>query len=676
MDPNKDFIHIDDVFKNLRNGEEREGSGAWLNMKGLLDAEMPVGGVVSGGRSVRRYIIPAVALLLLGGGAAYWKVTGDKKADAVLTEATQPAGTLNTSTGGNNPYSGNSKNDRATTLAATTPATHSGKAKATHGGQQQAGPGTQTGGAASQATGRSHAGGTPAASATHATAGTAARKNGAVADNRDQTASRNKTRQAKPTHQTVASHTGAPAGNNGSNTPASGNQANTIAAVKPTVVKQQQVLETIKHQDNNTNNSNNSNNNNNNNTSTALASATGDKGATAAGDNTNTTNSAGNTNNSATPWTWKTKAIVNNKKIVQSPDGNYYKEQRDTFKRIDLVERYVYPHGKAARNTAPKLITDTVAVTRIENIRYVPLTKIDIAELKKLNVNITVRELVPLAKLRAGTVAREHVNLVPLSNYKVASRSVDPSSFNKLIQNTAGGVAGYFDGSRNFYAAVMVGGNGSFGNPGAFGMQIGVAGLLALSERWTLVAELKYMNHYFSNYNLQDQSVSYEVSKTQNGAGWLFSGKELVNTSSYKVNSYGSIHMPVTMSYNLGRVSVFGGLDLAYAFPISWEKRTSTNTNFVESQVDQDKNPYQNKFGQLDEVHDFGSRFGLGYAMGMSYDFSRKLSVDARMTQILFDNAKGGTEGINKLFRQPSLQLSLGYYFGRKEKVVYIMDRR
>ncbi len=664
MDPNKDFIHIDDVFKNLRNGEERESSGAWLNMKGLLDAEMPVGRVVSGGRSVRRYIIPAVALLILGGGATYWKLSSDKKADAVLTEAAQPAaGNLNTSAG-NNPNSG----DHTTALATAVPAAdaHSGKqagkGSGNHNGtgrQQAAGRHTQAGPSAATPANRQHTNSNnPATGATHATAGTTAARNAAAT-----TASRNPVR---PSNETTAAKTGQQAHTAHHTTATASNRntarsasspviaaANTKATAQPAPVKQQQLTEAAIA----------AGNNSNNNTPHTPA-TTADNGTLAAHNNDNA------------PWVWKTKAVVNNEKIVQSPDGNYYKEQRDTFKRIDLVERYVYPHGKADRTVAPKLVTDTVAVTRIENIRYVPLTQLDIAALKKLNVNIVVRELVPLAKLRAGTVAREHVNLVPLSDYKVASRRVDPSSFNKLIQNTAGGLAGYFDGSRNFYAAIMFGGNGSFGNPGAFGMQIGIAGLLTLSERWTLVAELKYMNHYFSNYNLQDKSVSYEINKTQNGAGWLFSGNEMVTTSSYKINSYGSIHMPVTMSYNLGRVSVFGGIDLAYAFPLSWNKQSSINVNFVESQLAQDKNPYQNSYPQLDEVHDFGSRFGMGYAMGMSYDFSRKLSVDARMTQILFDNAKGGTEGINKLFRQPSLQLSLGYFFGRKDKVVYIMDKR
>ncbi len=414
------------------------------------------------------------------------------------------------------------------------------------------------------------------------------------------------------------------------------------AAAKPEIVKHQQIVETIRPKEP---------------TPAALAMANNTNGPTKDLPAKNTTAKATPAN------TWKTAAIVNNKKIVQSPDGNFYKEERDTFKRIDLVERYTYPNSNTGRNTVPKVVTDTVAITRVENIRYVPLTRLDLIELKKLNVNIVVKKLVPLAKLRAGTVSSEHINLVPLSNYKVASRRVDPSTFNKLIQNTAGGLAGYFDGSRNFYAAVMAGGNASFGNPGAFGMQIGIAGLLSLSERWTISAELKYMNHYFNNYSLKDESVSYDVSKTPNGSGWLFSGNALVNSSVYKINSYGSIQMPILLSYNLGRVSIFGGVNLAYAFPIDWEKRTNTNTLFVESQQQQDKNPYQNTSFLLMRKNDFASRFGLGYALGLNYDLSRKVSLDARVSQILVDNAKSNLESVNKLFRLPSLQLSFGYYF-------------
>lgn len=688
MDPNKDFIHIDDVFKNLRDGEERERSGAWLNMKGLLDAEMPVGGAVSGGRSVRRYIIPALALLLLGGGATWWKVSNNKQ-DAALTETSRPAATTN-GTDKNAPlYTGNANSGGKSTdgSATTQPATSGNAGQAAHtatasgrGSNNRlaaaSGPGKHTATGTSGSNTANHAG-NPATgnktSGTHGSSPAAATTAAATTQKATATHAAN----TKNTTATKGNNT-TPGGSNNSNgnalaaattTPAKATQqkatgTGTLAAneslateaAKAPVLKRQQVVEMIKPKESNN--------------TPALAAAT--EKAEQPGNNNN-----GSNNTTAQQQVWKTTAVVNNQKIVQSPDGNYYKEERDTFKRIDLVERYAYHSSNTGgRNTPPKLTIDTVAITRIENVRYVPLTRMDLMALKKLNVNIEIKELVPLAKLKASTIAREHVNMVPLSNYKVASRRVDPSSFNKLIQNTAGGLAGYFDGSRNFYAAVMVGGNASFGNTGAFGMQIGVAGLLALSERWTLVAELKYMNHYFSNYSLQDQSVSYDVSKTQSGSGWLFSGNELTTSSVYKINSYGSIHMPVLMSYNLGRVSIFGGLDLAYAFPLSWEKRTNTNISFVESQQQQDKNPYQNKSFLYDEQNDFSSRFGLGYALGMNYDISRKISIDARMTQILTDNARGNIDAINKLFRQPSLQLSLGYYFGRKDKVVYIMDKR
>jgi hypothetical protein len=644
MDPNKDFIHIDDVFKNLRNGEESEGSGAWLNMKGLLDAEMPVGGVVSGGRSVRRYIIPVIALLLLGGGGAtYWQMKNNEP--TIATSATTRPG----STTGNGTRSSGSGNDHGngTASVATLPAADSGdknNANATTPAATRALTANMPTPHNNNRSGRKQTGTNSILNPKTANHTTQTNTGAAIANNTP-AAGKNKSE----TTQAAQKAANGNAANNTNKTTVTAGNNNTADVTGNKIVKHQQVVETIKPKEE---------------APLVLASAS-NKGPLPKHQAT------GNTSPN-----WKTAAVINNNKIVQSPDGNFYKEERDTFKRIDLVERFVYANGNTSRNAIPKMVTDTLAVTRIENIRYVPITRMDLAELQKLNVNITIKELVPLAKLRASTVSREHVSLVPLSNYKVASRRVDPSSFNKLIQNTAGGLAGYFDGSRNFYAAVMVGGNASFGNPGAFGMQLGIAGLLSLSERWTLVAELKYMNHYFSNYSLEDQSVSYDVSKTQTPSGWLFSGNELVTSTAYKVNSYGSIQMPIMLSYNLGRVSIFGGLNLAYSFPVDWEKRTNTNTRYVESQQQLDKNPYQNKSFLFDEKNDFASRFGLGYALGMNYDLSRKVSLDARMTQLLMDNAKGNTEAINKLFRMPSLQFSLGYYFGRKDKVVYIMDKR
>lgn len=70
MDNNKDFIHIDELFRKLRDTvqEEYRSEDAWSRMKNILDEEMPV---ADPGRGIgkRRYFIPLLALLLGMGGA-------------------------------------------------------------------------------------------------------------------------------------------------------------------------------------------------------------------------------------------------------------------------------------------------------------------------------------------------------------------------------------------------------------------------------------------------------------------------------------------------------------------------------------------------------------------------------------------------------------------------------
>jgi hypothetical protein len=638
MDTHKDFIHIDDVFKDLRNGEEPETSGAWLRMKDLLDKEMPAGAPVSAGKSFRRYIIPLVALLLAGGGFTYYKLNQDSKNNATLSRsasviAGKTTGSDKTShlaTGNtnehpgtnNNRLSGTAKNNINSVGSHTSPENVSinNKNNSDH----------------------------TTASSTNTSHTTIDRKGTGTSNKNNRVAT---TKQSKNTVAGNVTRTAI-------QKTASGNTA------PYKVMEEQKVIEEIKPKPASVATSTNSN---------PSAVASNITTATSAINGSNPTrpeNAFGSNNNPK-----KVAATLNNKKIVQTSDGNFYKEERDTFKRIDIVSRTVA--SKTNRNNV-KTTLDTVAITRVERVSYVPLDALEMVALRKALVGDTRHTLTPVANLRERIVSNEMVSLVPLAKYKVASRRVDPGKFNQLVQNTSQGIANYFDGSRNFYAALVLGGNTSFGNPGAFGLQLGIAGLYQLSERLTLAAELKYVNHYFSNYSLDDQSVTFENINSQqiSGVEWLFSGTQKTATSSYKINNFSALEMPITLNYNLGRVSVFGGLNIAYAFPVKWSKENTLNTVPVQQTRNQNENPFLNSGFKIDEQKDFSSRFGVGYVWGLNYDFSRKVSLDARLTQILWDNNKGNTDAIKRLFHVPTLQVSFGYYFGRKDKVVYIMDKR
>jgi len=119
MDNPNDFIHIDEVFRKLKDREEPEGTGSWMRMKELLDKEMPVGSPVSRFSTLRRYIIPVVATLLIGGGGAYYGISRNDNKDllhsgntaivSVNADAKHPASS-GTGTSGYEPGNGKDHN--------------------------------------------------------------------------------------------------------------------------------------------------------------------------------------------------------------------------------------------------------------------------------------------------------------------------------------------------------------------------------------------------------------------------------------------------------------------------------------------------------------------------------------------------------------------------------------
>lgn len=643
MDNQKDFIHIDNLFKQLGNGEEPERSGSWLHMKELLDKEMPLGTTLSAGRSFRRYLIPVLAAVLaVGGGAIYYKLNeSDKTPSTRSVAASHPAngGAAAGSDATHRLVAADSR-DRVALKDKTPDARR----------REDAGPGAEN-----RDKTRDKAAGKSVASTRQGNGGTLAASRSTTGRQPEAGAPAQAKTSRGTVDPTAAAHT--TAGNRMHNAAATpkkeSNKKDTHLAGSETQLKEEQrVIEQIAPVQKNTQ-------------ATAVSGNEENQART-------NTYAAGNTGVRQLP------VALGNKKIVKDSEGNLYKEQRDTFKRIDLVERLVASGNRNKGGATYKTTMDTVAVTKVEKVRYVPLDHLELISLRKLGIEASSKKIVPAAGLKERTLSRkEIVSLVPLNQYKVASRRIDPGKFNQLIQNTSQGISNYFDGSHNFYAAVLVGGNASFGNPGAFGMQVGIAGLYSLSERLTLAAELKYVNHYFSNYSIEDRSVTFEnISSQQSGTGWLFSGQQNTTTSAYKINGFGALEMPVTLSYNLGRLSIFAGLNMAYAFPIKWSKENTFNTTNVQQTQNQNQNPFRDDVFKVDEQKDFNSRFGVGYLWGMSYDVSRKISLDARVSQIVWDNGSGNTDAINRMFRIPTMQVSIGYFFGRKDKVIYIMDKR
>jgi hypothetical protein len=71
-------------------------------------------------------------------------------------------------------------------------------------------------------------------------------------------------------------------------------------------------------------------------------------------------------------------------------------------------------------------------------------------------------------------------------------------------------------------------------------------------------------------------------------------------------------------------------------------------------------------------VNDFGSRYTMGYVLGIGYQINPNLNLNFRYSQNIWDNASSSGSMLisNQFYRQPSLQLNIAYEFVRELKMI------
>ena len=210
-----------------------------------------------------------------------------------------------------------------------------------------------------------------------------------------------------------------------------------------------------------------------------------------------------------------------------------------------------------------------------------------------------------------------------------------------------------------FAPGLTAGINGTFFGPNSFkGFQFGVTGNFIFSDNLSLLAEVKYFHRINNNYSLNDNYYTY----TPVGGGQY--SKELQPVS-YSFSTLHSIEMPISIRYCLSHFNFFVGGNLVYAFAINTgasTQVTTTNTPVLVSAPGNDNTPKI-------KANDFNSQFGLGYLLGISYQLSPNVMLDFRNVQTVWNNSSSQGAKIisNQLYKSPSLQVSIGYRLGGKK---------
>jgi hypothetical protein len=639
MDNHKDFIHIDDLFKKLKDGEEPEPSGAWLRMKDMLDKELPVGTAIATSRSWKRYLLPLLGLFMAGGGGyAYYQhqvqnrheshtvVSSNSTANAtVQNKVPQPAGSNSlTSLPLDNDKNLSTEVQNKTIL----PSTTQGKNQSI----VQNSPKIKS---------------TPAASLV---------SNGRSVSEPVNINNRQKANSLTgvPLNSDAVSHN-----NKKVTTKALSTQDIDLASFSNTdwnKTMQETTIANISTEEHILG-------------ATNTVSAINDSKITPIVASVNSVKKSVTLPPNMPPF--------NGKKVVADDNNALYEERKDTFTRINVAEQtqWVKENGKSKL----KVKVDTLGVAKVARVQYIPLQPLEIGALQK-QVLLASKPTVSNSNINRAskTVKRELFAFKPLSSYKVSSKQSEVSKFNTFMENTSRGISDYLDGGTGFYTTLFAGANINFGQPSAYGIQLGLSGFYQIMERLSISAELRYTNRFINNFSLDDKSVEVNnvSSTTINNSEWLFSGDQSVTQSKYQLNNFSTLDVPVMMHYNLGRLNVMGGMFASYAMPMKYTLVNQVQTISVQKNATSNTNPFTNVNGAISADKDFNSRFGMGYTFGLSYDFSRKISLEARMSHMIWDNSSSANDAIKRLYHIPSFQLSLGYSFGKREKVMYIMDRK
>lgn len=203
------------------------------------------------------------------------------------------------------------------------------------------------------------------------------------------------------------------------------------------------------------------------------------------------------------------------------------------------------------------------------------------------------------------------------------------------------------------------------------GIQFGPTGELVFNKHWSLFGAINYFNRSGSKKTVNDNFSSEKttgVIDSTHGANYYFTVMSDSTNRYFNFSTVHSFEMPLAVRYAFKKLYLMGGVNLAYYLSVNVEKveKVYNNVNPHVVVVNTTK-PILLQTNPLLNSADFGSRFGVGYLLGVGYQINPSWQADLRMSTLFWDNAKGtGAQTLsNAFYRLPSVQISLGYQFNR-----------
>lgn len=633
----KNMISIDDLVRQrLSGGEEKERPGAWLQMKDLLDSNMPVNKVPATGGGMSKTLRYAAALLLLaglgvGGYEMSTKFRNDEPAKGGANGNTELAATADHAkvsvTKTENELSpsatGNSGSNNANITANTKSTNTSSNTNSSDKHAASTDINTVKANTSSTTSDQKTTGNRPSVVA----GGTSVVKHNAAHKPANKVPTQQNKADDQPANELISNKK-----NDNNNTVASAeNKAQKANNPKTETSKPAPVIPA----------------------SGSKPVAT--KPATAG-------NAAPNSTASKTERQPIVPASSNTAGNKPSGTGNAPKNPKraelikDSITKMEVKERY-------ARNGSVSM--DTVSIGKIERDNTIIADNNELALASSQRKLQTVENaIVPNSALNSASASKEG-EMLPLEKFKISSEKshINTSRFEEMVQNAK------FNLSRvTFHPGVLAGINSSVaGRNSTFGVQAGLFGVVGFSDHWSLLGELKY----FNQFNMGGQ-VRESYNRTIDTSLVAGGNRNYVHDSVdhyFDYTTLSSLQMPLAIRYAVQRFTAFTGVNFTYNFAVNSVTDLGKTYRSSETLASGSVNyKWENGAPQI-SVKDFSSRFSIGYLFGMAYQMSPAMQLDVRVTQAFWDNAKTpGAKTVSKaLYDNPSLQLNISYRFGKSK---------
>ena len=326
-----------------------------------------------------------------------------------------------------------------------------------------------------------------------------------------------------------------------------------------------------------------------------------------------------------------------------------YVIKRDTIKKIYIKQRYAYNAFSGKKELYSDSFIEKATIDR----------KVYAAQFNSL-------------ALGKPTYKEAEHTIVELSSKKIATKSSswNPSNFMNWMTQAKMNLT---NTQPNY--AFLFGINGANNSSNTFaGFHLGMSGQIAIGTNLVFSADFRYLMKMNSGFAFQfmnrqvtcNDSVAFQ---TGSPALTMMSYNKLIDSSNkvYNFNAMHTIEVPFSIQYNYKRWSALLGMSFSYNFKL---KTSEINYTSVKSQRDtlMPGTFVPTTVNTIIPVSDFASKLNINYLIGVQYHISPMIYLDARMVKSISTSASSAGEKhvYDQVYKMPTFELSLGYFFRKK----------